>query len=75
MGNARFVFTLDNHFIRGGQGDTIGAALAAISDGPRPRLVQIGVNGIPACGTNYEVLAHHGLDAAGLTAIFTQQVI
>jgi hypothetical protein len=36
--------------------------------------VQIGVNGVPVCGTNYEVLAHHGLDAAGLTAIFTERV-
>ena len=28
--------------------------------------VQIGVTEIPACGTNDEVLKHHGLDAASL---------
>jgi transketolase len=28
--------------------------------------VQIGVTEIPACGTNDQVLKHHGLDAASL---------
>jgi len=32
------------------------------------RATRIGVDALPACGTNDEVLAHHGLDVAGLVA-------
>jgi transketolase len=55
------VLVLDNHVARGGQGDAVRAAL------DRPVEV-IAVEGIPACGTNEEVLRHHGLDAASIAA-------
>ena len=32
----------------------------------RRRACRIGLTEIPACGTNAEVLAHHGLDAASI---------
>jgi transketolase len=55
------VLVLDNHVARGGQGDAVRDALG--------RPVAIGaVEGIPAGGTNDEVLRHHGLDADGIAA-------
>ena len=57
----RPVVVLDNHWIRGGQGDAVQAALG------RPVRI-LGVDRVPAGGTNDEVLREHGLDAASLRA-------
>jgi transketolase len=61
---ARRVVALDNHFVTGGQGGMIAAALGRAGSGIPVRL--IGVEEIPKCGTNDEVLRAHGLDAASL---------
>jgi transketolase len=63
---ARFpaVITLDNHYVTLGQGVMIGAALART--GVRAELRSIGLTDVPVCGSNAEVLAHHGLDAASI---------
>jgi transketolase len=53
------ILVLDNHVARGGQGDAVRAALDRPVD-------SIAVEGIPVCGTNDEVLRHHGLDAASI---------
>jgi transketolase len=54
------IVVLDNHWHVGGQGDAVRAAL-------RERPVEVwGVDRIPACGTNDEVLREHGLDADSL---------
>jgi transketolase len=53
------VLVLDNHVARGGQGDAVRAALGRPVEG-------IAVEGIPVCGTNDEVLRHHGLDASSI---------
>lgn len=58
------VITIDNHYIEGGQGTTIAAAVAQLET--RPRVHRFGLTEIPRCGTNEEVLAHHKLDAASL---------
>jgi transketolase len=60
----RHIVTLDNHYLEYGQGVMIGAALART--GVRSQLSQIGLKEIPACGSNADVLAYHGLDAAGI---------
>ena len=60
---ASHVITLDNHYVHGGQGQMIAAAVAAIGG---PRVTSIGVTALPVCGANDEVLAHHHLDAAGI---------
>jgi transketolase len=64
LGRFRVVVTLDNHDPSLGQGVMVAAAIA------RARLacavVSLGVSGIPACGSNAEVLAHHGLDAPAI---------
>jgi transketolase len=56
--------TLDNQYVSLGQGVMIAAAMARA--GMRSHVVSIGLTDIPACGSNDEVLAHHGLDGASI---------
>src|SRR5262249_51077951 len=58
------VVTLDNHYVTLGQGVMIAAAIAR--NGLRADIRMIGLDEVPACGSNAEVLAHHGLDTAGI---------
>lgn len=59
------IFSLDNHYLVGGQGDRIAEVMAkeALSE---KRLFRVGISEIPACGTNPEILSLHGLDQDGL---------
>ena len=47
----------------------IAAALART--GVRAEVRSIGLTDVPACGSNAEVLAHHGLDAASIARACT----
>jgi transketolase len=58
------IFTLDNHYVEGGQGMMIAAACAQLGLAAKVRC--FGVQDIPVSGTNDEVLRFHGLDAASL---------
>jgi transketolase len=60
------IFTLDNHYVTGGQGDAILAALAREAPEAAARVQKIGVTSVPKSGGNNEVLQAHGLDAEGL---------
>ena len=64
LGRFGHIVTLDNHYLEYGQGVMIGAALART--GVRAQLSAIGLKEIPACGSNVDVLAYHGLDGAGI---------
>jgi transketolase len=66
IGARRMVAMLDNHYLHGGQGDMLAAAVAELGLEPAPQIVRIGVTSLPECGTNDEVLGHHGLDVGGL---------
>jgi transketolase len=66
IGPRRAIVTLDNHYVHGGQGEMLAAAIAELAPEPAARVVRIGVTELPECGTNDEVLAYHGLDVAGL---------
>jgi transketolase len=68
VAGARAVVTLDNHYVHGGQGDMLASAIARLGIDPAIRVSRIGVSALPECGTNDEVLAHHGLDVPGLVA-------
>jgi transketolase len=70
IGESRTVITLDNHYVRGGQGEMLAAAIAELGLTPAVRVSRIGVTELPECGTNDEVLAYHHLDVAGLIAQF-----
>jgi transketolase len=67
LGAFGHIVTLDNHYLEYGQGVMIGAALART--GVRAQLSAIGLKEIPACGSNADVLAYHGLDAAGIARV------
>jgi transketolase len=66
IGPIRQIITLDNHYVHGGQGDMIAAAVAGLALTPVARVTRIGVTELPECGTNDEVLKYHKLDADGL---------
>jgi transketolase len=66
VGPRRTIITLDNHYVRGGQGEMVAAAVARLAFEPAARVISLGVTELPQCGTNDEVLAHHGLDVGGL---------
>src|SRR5687767_4183627 len=74
IGQCRSIVTLDNHYVRGGQGEMLGAAIAELGLQPGVRLTRIGVTELPECGANDEVLAYHGLDVAGLVKALRQGV-
>jgi transketolase len=60
------IFCLDNHYVTGGQGDAVLAALAADAPEAAARVHKIGVTSVPKSGGNDEVLRAHGLDAGGI---------
>ena len=62
------IVTLDNHYLHGGQGMMLSAMVAELALEQPPRLLRLGLDRLPACGRNDEVLAAHGLDAAHLAA-------
>ncbi len=66
VGGARHVFTLDNHFMSGGQGERIAAAIAGLGLKAAPAVTAFAPRAIPACGTNDEVLCFHRLDRRSL---------
>jgi transketolase len=70
IGDCRAVITLDNHYVQGGQGEMLAAAIAELGVDSTVRVSRVGVTELPECGTNDEVLAHHGLDVAGLAKHF-----
>jgi transketolase len=57
---------VDNHYTSGGQGDAVLSALAGRPDAGR--VLKLGVEAVPLCGTNTEVLRAHRLDADSLAA-------
>lgn len=61
-----WLFTLDNHYLHGGQGQMLLAELAELPLRPLPRARRLGVTRVPLGGGNTEVLRAHGLDADGL---------
>lgn len=64
LGAYKQILTLDNHYVEYSQGVMIAAALAR--NGVRVDVSAIGLTEVPACGANADVLAYHGLDAAGI---------
>jgi transketolase len=64
LGRFKHIVTLDNHYLEFGQGVMVAAALARA--GVAARVTPIGLAEIPACGSNADVLAYHGLDAESI---------
>jgi transketolase len=66
VSGVKHVFSLDNHHRCGGQGDRIADVLAAAAGAGLPRLHRFAVEGLPACGSQSDVLRRHGLDTSSL---------
>jgi transketolase len=66
------IVTLDNHYLVGGQGDAVLAALAADAPEATARVHKIGVTEVPKSGENNEVLRAHRLDAESIAARVTR---
>lgn len=64
--------TLDNHYLEFGQGVMVAAALARTR--VSADIVPIGLTEIPACGSNADVLKHHGLDAASIARVVRTRI-
>jgi transketolase len=62
----RPIVCLDNHYTAGGQGDAVLSALACRSYAGR--VLKLGVESVPVCGANDEVLRAHRLDAESLAS-------
>ena len=74
IGASRVVVTLDNHYVRGGQGDMIAASIAELGLDPVVTVTRVGITELPECGSNDEVLAYHRLDIASLAGTFRSAV-
>jgi transketolase len=72
LGECRSVFTVDNHYTAGGQGEMLAAAIAGLGLSGGVRVTRFGLDEIPACGTNEEVLRYHGLDSESLASRIAQ---
>jgi len=70
IGDHRAVLLLDNHYVRGGQGEMLVATVAELALDPVVSVTRHGVTELPECGTNDEVLAYHGLDVGSLVKAF-----
>jgi transketolase len=68
--NISLIICIDNHYSIGGQYDRINDALNKCNS-ISPKLVSIGVNRIPECGTNQEILNAHGFDVEMLKKVVT----
>ena len=66
VGAHRLIVTLDDHYLDGGQGEKILAAMAEL--GIAPRTLRLGLSDVPPSGQPTETLARLGLDAAGIAA-------
>jgi transketolase len=62
------IVCLDNHYVVGGQGDAVLAALAADAPDAASCVHKIGVTSVPKSGGNDEVLRAHRLDAEAIAA-------
>jgi deoxyxylulose-5-phosphate synthase len=60
VAGGRPVAVVEDHWVRGGQGDAVRAAL------PGHDVRILGIDSLPASGGNADVLRAHGLDAAAL---------
>lgn len=68
--NCKHIFSIDNHYVIGGQGDAIGRTLAAL--GTSIPYICIGLHEVPPSGTNAQVLERVGLDAASIAETITK---
>jgi transketolase len=69
-----WVFTIDDHYLAGGQGQLILARLAELGLATPPSVRRFGLSEVPLCGWNGEVLRAHRLDEESLAEEIAQSL-
>lgn len=64
----KHIFTLDNHYLKGGQGEMLACSLAEHAPLDERRIHRFGLGRVPLCGRNDETLAAHSLDGRSLAS-------
>ena len=64
--NIRSIVTIDNHYLSGGQNETILTAAAEAGLLAGKKVIRFGLSDVPVCGSPAEVLSHHHLDTASI---------
>ena len=64
LGGYRLVATIDDHYVAMGQGAMIAAVFAR--NGVGTKVLTLGLEKIPVCGQNIEVIEHHKLDSKSI---------
>jgi transketolase len=62
MGDCDLLFSLDNHYVIGGQGDRLADELVRL-EGRKILLHRLALDEIPCCGSSEEVLERHGMSS------------
>lgn len=66
VGNISVIITLDNHYKKDGQGEMIALQIQELNLGKVIRIISIGLEDVPKCGQNEEILEACGLNADSL---------
>ena len=74
VSGCRAVFTLDNHYVAGGQGTMLLARLAELGITQPTIAHRFGLKHVPESGGNVEVLSAHGLDSKSLASAIQEQL-
>lgn len=75
LAGLKLLCTVDNHYVNGGLGDQLLAAVAREGQSLPARVLSLGITDVPASGQPAEVLRHHGLDAASLKDRVRQELM
>ena len=72
-----FLFTLDDHYESGGQGEMLLSNISQQDDkSDFPKIFsKIGIKEVPKCGSNEEVLKYHKLDSLNLAKRIRDQIL
>ncbi|QKW20267.1 hypothetical protein HUT16_15395 [Kitasatospora sp. NA04385] len=70
---ADHLIVVENHYVRGGQGDAVARTLAELNLPHPPAFRGIGLTEVPRCGTPEEVLRVHGLHFEALAGAVLAQ--
>jgi len=74
IGVIKNIFTVDNHLIKGGQGQYMSNSIIDSNlNTCNIKIVNLGLKDIPLCGMNDEVLKHYRLDSNSLVNIILNQ--
>jgi transketolase len=74
LAGVQLLVTVDNHYVNGGFGDQLLAALARAGQAMPRRVLSLGLTDIPASGQPAEVLRYHGLDSASFVDRIRQEL-